>query len=308
MPYPLREIDEVIDPSPTPAFIRFRSGRELGQIIREGVKWKSEFIPEAPRKQLFVETAATNSVKILERESTFSPSEQAETQDLLNLTNHSFDEPEMYKDEGGFESSDGEWDVESVDNLDSIDSQDEMDEVNDLGSSKKRGHRSRNFIGKIAHSVKTKTTAAARTTTSKVVRQSVKVGIGTVNAGKATVNAGKAMIPIRPKKPPIKEPKSSKRSRRHRATGLRVDLNTRKIKQVELFESHLNSSILVGELSAPEQSCRTLSNMMSKISSQPEVSAISETIKALLQALVETSSELDNGFLRGTAAHVGVTP
>jgi hypothetical protein len=165
-------------------------------------------------------------------------------------------------------------------------------------SSAKRSIRSRNLIGKIAHSVKTKTTAAARrTTTKKVVSDRMKVGLGIVNAGKATMNAGKAIIPIRPKKPPKKEPKSTKRhTRRHHASGLQVDVNSKTVRQVELLESHLNSPILVGELSAPEQSCRTVSNMLSKISLQPTLSEVSDSLTTLLHALVETSTELDRSF------------
>jgi Protein of unknown function, DUF547 len=226
------------------------------------------------------------------------------TPDLLHGSVHSSDEAIPFREDvdGIVGSSDEEWDADSVDGLGSVDSYDDVDVPQSHTPSSKRR---RSLIGKIARSVKTKTSAAARTTTKKVVSQSVKVGLGTVNAGKATVSAGKAILPMRPKKPPMKEPRSGNRSsRRRRARDLRVDVNSRTIR---MLERHPKSSILAGELSAPEQSCRTVSNMLSKISSHPMTLGTS-SIANTLYSIVDKSSEFDLSFLRGSAAHVGVSP
>jgi hypothetical protein len=77
-----------------------------------------------------------------------------------------------------------------------------------------------------------------------------------------------------------------------------------------MLEKHPKSSILAGELSAPEQTCRTLSNMLSKMSmsTQPIVSGNGDIISEMLFSIVDTTSAFDMSFLIGSAAHIGVTP
>lgn len=290
----------------TTAFVRLRTGRDLAQVMRVGLKWRNSQATPGRVKSSIVEDGPLFRGSDSPRQRTFSTPTAA---DFQNLSARSFDaveDPNNCKD-GQLESSEDEWDGASIEEL-SVDSHDEAADPKHCPPSS-RGGKGRNLIGKIAQSVKTKTTAAARSTTKKVVSQSVKVGMGTVNAGKATVNAGKAILPIRPKKPPMKEPKSAKRqTRRQRASGLRVDVNSRSMRRVALLESHLHSSVLAGELSAPEQSCRTVSSMLSKMSAQPEPSVMSDSFSSLLSSLVESTSELDKSFLHGGALQVGVSP
>ena len=299
------------------AFVRLRNGRDLAPIIRIGLKWsrKLDTPDDGMQKQQLDDFGSPGllpvSPKPVTHRSISVPldllTDPPLTPDEPNASVHSFDEVNEYRiDDGNVASSDDEWDVESVDEIGSVDSSDDIDVRHTHPSSSKRTRGSQNLIRKIARSVKTKTSAAARTTTKNVVSRSMKVGLGTVNAGKATVSAGKAILPMRPKKPPLKEPKSASRSaKRHRSRGLRVDVNSRTIR---MLERHRNSSILAGELSAPEQSCRTVSNMLSRMSSHSNVSGNTNMISETLFKIVDTTSELDLSFLRGSAAHVGVTP
>jgi Protein of unknown function (DUF1769)/Protein of unknown function, DUF547 len=295
-------------------FVRLRTGRDLAPIMRLGLKRRSNATSAEGIQlhQQFGEFRTPGqlpvSLKLEEDGSVSVPldiqTEAPVTPDVLHESLHSSDEAIAFRDniDSVAGSCDEEWDADSIDELGSVDSYDDVD-VPQLHPpfSKRR----RSLIGKIARSVKTKTSAAARTTTKTVVNQSVKVGLGTVNAGKATVSAGKAILPMRPKKPPMKEPKSGNRSsRRRRARGLRVDVNSRTIR---MLERHPKSSILAGELSAPEQSCRTVSNMLSKISSYP-MAPLDDRISDMLHSVVDTPSEFDLSFLRGSAAHVGVSP
>lgn len=289
------------------AFVRLRTGRDLAQVMRVGLKWRNSVVAPRRGKPSLLEA----SLMAHGNDSpTHGQRRQRSNSSPMNFSTNSFDiadDPNtcIEHDVG---SSDCDWDVDSIDDVDSVDSRDDGVDLTHDPSSKRRSGKGRNLIGKIAHSVKSKTTAAARTTTKKVVSQTVKVGLGTVNAGKGAVNAGKAILPIRPKKPPMKEPKSAKRhSRRQRASGLRVDVSSRSMRRVALMESHLNSSILAGELSAPEQSCRTVSSMVAKMSTQMESSFVSESFSDLLGSLVETLSDLDSGFLRGGALQVGIS-
>jgi hypothetical protein len=46
--------------------------------------------------------------------------------------------------------------------------------------------------------------------------------------------------------------------------------------------------VLAGELSAPEQSCRTVSNMIAKMSAEPESSLVTKGFSSKLFSLVES--------------------
>lgn len=312
-------------------FVRLRTGRDLAQVMRVGLKWRNNLATPSRGTLSTVEDStlvrSVDSPPTSMRQRAYSsPVAFAKATDLIDTSARSIDSADdLSFKENDSESTDGEWGPDSVEELESVGSDDDVMDPSTLPSLKRHG-KGRNLIGKFAKSMKTKTTAAAKTTTKKVVSQGVrvglgtvnagkatvhagvKVGLGTVNAGKATVNAGKAILPIRPKKPPMKEPKSAKRhTRRLRATGLHVDVNAKSMRRVELIESHLYNSVLAGELSAPEQSCRTVSSMLSKMSSQPETSDVLDSFSNLLSTLVETTSELDDCFLLGGAVQVGVS-
>jgi hypothetical protein len=168
------------------AFIRLRIGRDLAPIMRIGLKWKSNLTTNGtPNEQLVeVDTPERSraSHKLGLHRSVSAPldpqREPATIADILNMTVHSFEEAKTYRDDdGNAGSSDEEWDAESVDEIGSVDRTADVDVQHLHPSSSKRSRRSRNLIGKIARSVKTKTSAAARTTTKKVDSRSLKVGV-----------------------------------------------------------------------------------------------------------------------------------
>jgi len=290
-------------------FIRLRAGRDLAEVMRTGLKWRNRAAslqrpasaaatvsPPSPTS-----TKATDSPLNARQRAKTIPSPSPSSSEVLEASAHSYDDQDTSprSQEDVSESSDEEWAIESDDGDAIVESL-----YGEDSSTPKRRGKGRKLIGKIAKSVKTTTTSAART--------SVKVGMGTVNAGKATVNAGKAIIPIRPKKPPLKEPKTTKRhARKHRDnSGLFVDVKSRSMRRIERLESRsvLDSpSFLAGELSAPEQSCRSVSHMLSKMSAEPKSSSESSRFSSLLRSLVEVStSDYDKSFLQGGALQIGV--
>ena len=70
----------------------------------------------------------------------------------------------------------------------------------------------------------------------------------------------------------------------------------------------LHFSFLAGQLSAPEQSRRSVSKMLSRISDLEPESNASGHFSALLSSQVERESEQDGWFLQGGAIQIGVVP
>lgn len=171
----------------------------------------------------------------------------------------------------------------------------------------------RHIIGKIAKSVKRRGTSTGKT----VVRGSLKVGKGTVSVGrKAIITPGKAiMAPIRSKNPPLNAPKvkktDEKRNRKRQERDLQLAVS-RSMKGIESAESKTKAigspSFLAGELSAAEQSCRTVSRMLSRMSDIPRESPLHSSFSQLLYEQVSYESEQDSTFLQGDAVHLGVVP
>jgi hypothetical protein len=62
---------------------------------------------------------------------------------------------------------------------------------------------------------------------------------------------------------------------------------------------HAPKSIMAGQLKPPDQSCRTVSDILSTVSSSPSIQA-----KMLLSALLSPLTDLDNSFLSGGAVEV----
>lgn len=181
-------------------------------------------------------------------------------------------------------------------------------EDGEAGTEENPGDRSRSsspvkkkrFMGKLAHTVKSKTASTGKA----VVRGSVKVG-------KGTMSAGKAIIPIRSMNPPAKEPnqKNLGRSKRQTERDLHVAVS-RGMKRIERMDSRAilldAPAVLAGELAAPEQSARTVSNMLAKISSVPRSSEFCESFNELLSSTIEHKSSQDKWFLHGGAVQLGV--
>lgn len=285
------------------SFIRFRTGRDLSKVMRAGLSWRnSKASPPRRRKSsLDRDTQAVNNTT--NGPSTPTLNHRSSSDDLGRQVSF---------EEAGYSETNANGDSDSSDDsfqgsVDELDPQDLYDDLlecqSDDAPTASRSQKGRKLIGKIARSVKEKTT----TTGKKVVRRSVKVGKGTVNAGKAIISG-------RPRQPPSKEPRSGKhRSRRNVERDLRVAVSNRSIKRVEKVESMLineddPTSILVGELSAPEQSCRTVSNMLSRMSSVPPNSSVATGFTTLLASQVQSKSQFDNTFLKGGSVELGVIP
>jgi Protein of unknown function (DUF1769) len=183
--------------------------------------------------------------------------------------------------------------------------------------------KGRRFINSIAKKVGSGTTNAGKSVvnasvkvTKGTVNAGVKVTKGTVNAGvkvtKGTVNAGKALITpmMISKTPPTKEPRSKSggtvsRKRRERdllaAVAPSMKRNARSRVKVQ------EQGSIAGQLSAAEQSCRTVSSLLINMSGLPP-SARSTRFSSLLASKIDSPSEDDLSFLRGGAVELGVVP
>jgi hypothetical protein len=303
------------------AFMRLRTGRDLAPAMRTGLNWRNSASPRG--KSSPIHRNDSSQLPMAESDTPITPPPKRRTRlnsaasDRPSNSAYAFFEadgtvfePKVLVEPkvGAGDSSDEAWDVDSVDEMDLFEDEDIDDDapvdVTDITDNRSK---SRKFIGKIAKSVKIRTASTGKT----MVRQSVKVGKGTVNAGKAISR----IAPIRPKNPPSIEPKSAKgtarKSIRRRERDLHVAV-TRSMKRIEKFDSKSSfpdsPNMLAGQLSAPEQSCRTVSNMLSRMSDLPPSSPLSTSFSTLLSEQVERESDQDRDFLQGGAIEVGVVP
>jgi hypothetical protein len=327
------------------AFICLRTGRDLSRIMRAGIHWRNSDAAIRHAKRSFTESgksqvpsahvaaapskgnAASQEAVLIGRNGEDSPEEEEYAKELVeedgaprhfaasprrrinseadNVATSPGEEAMPYYDiSGSFYHSDE--DSELTDDSDSAgdpECQDGFDEVESLSDDARpaRATKGRNLIGKIAQSVKSRTASTGK----KVVRHSMRVG-------KGTVNAGKAMISGRPRNvPPQKEPRSAKpRSRRRAEKDLHVPLNNRAIKRAERVESQWmgQSASLAGELSAPEQSCRVVSSILTRMSTVSPECAEASKFNNLLSSQILLKSQFDKSFLQGGPVELGVTP
>ena len=282
-------------PSELVPIMRLRTGKELSEVMRVGLHWRDKTASPRRRKNSAEVTGSdgfSNMVRSLSRdELPTTPTKDSADQRSVKSDGQVGDELDI--DE---ECSYGDFPL--YDEAEMMGGEDEFD-ISVEDSLPNRPRKSRKFIGKIAKSVKTKTA-----TTGKQV---VKVGRGTVNAGKAIVSG-------RPKNLP-REPNSVKlRSRRKVERDLRVSVSNKAIKRVEKNESQLESNSdafsdnIAGELSASEQSCRTVSKMLSRMSSVTPTSPAASEFSPLLASHLEIESDLDVMFLQGSSLELGVVP
>lgn len=318
------------------AFVRLRTGHQLSHITRVGLNWRNSAVSTPRRISIapggMVEHQTITSQNRQSDPLLVSPL-QKRASSFSDLRHAGADENSLLKEAGDDEdvdaSSEGAWSdsgygfdpAQSVDDLDPL----TIDPADPLAVSHPK--KSRILIGKIAKSVSSKT----KSTGKKVVKQSVKVGKGTVNAsvkvgkgtvnasvkvGKGTVNVGKAIItaPSRSKNPPKKEPKTltaPRRSRKEieRALHAAVTPSMKRIERREGLSPTLESSqMIAGELSALEQSCRTVSNMLHKMSSLPPSNSMATTFSHLLASEVNQKTQQEEWFLCGGAVQLGVVP
>ena len=300
------------------AFVRIRTGRDSAEVMRAGQNWRNRMMSVSSsshnnnnnnlRRQ---KVERTDSFLSSPRSSNHSFHEQRNSSDsamkkaAAPATSIADDEDDDPGDIKLVEMS-----LEDSDELDSHDGDflynDDDGEAAELSSSEalqfpRRRQRRRQLIGKLARSVKHRTSAV-------------------VKAGKGTVTAGKSMIPIRHKNPPIKEPVQKQtllpiRSRRRTERDLHMALSRRMKRKDWNGSTNANDpdsmeafSSLAGELSAPEQSRHTVSNMLLRMSCIPRSSEYHTSFNHLLNAQIGFSSNHDQSFLRGNVLDLGVTP
>lgn len=285
------------------SFVCLRTGMGISKIMRVGTNWRNMSV-SLRRASLVADKSLPNlrqrSFSDSPRNNRASISSPMLSESVTYDEYHGPQSNQLYGVEGedvGYDmSSDSDWDAES---LGYAEMGDEVDVV-DAFATPKSG-KGRHLIGKLAKSVKTTTSSTGRT----VMRQSVKIG-------KGTVSAGKSMIPRRKRNPPQKEPKRktpAKKSNKRLEKDLHVAVN-RSMRRIERVKSRQVESptVLAGQLSAPEQSCRAVSKMLSHMSGVPRSSPLSPDFSSLMYTLVESQTHLDSWFLHGGATELGVVP
>ena len=85
-------------------------------------------------------------------------------------------------------------------------------------------------------------------------------------------------------------------------------LTTHWIRRKRLGVDYSNLFFLAGELAAPEQSYRTVANVLARMSCVPATSPYSQKFNNILSSQIVESSDQDSWFLSGGAMQVGVTP
>lgn len=287
------------------AFIRLRTGLQLNQIMRVGLNWRNSVTTSKKKNDVSLVSSSeeTGLIHPATQSVHSSPNHDRTTIDGSEMprnSHHSMDS----LDDGSQTSeqiSEGDWmtepNVEDVkvfaateDNAIGAKSFESPDR---MSRSQNRGKR---LIGKFAKTVKSKTTST----------------------GKSVVSAGKAIMSPRPKNPPSKEPRASKSKsggvslrKRERELLAAVSRSMRRREKDETrasldLPSRDVPDVLAGELSAPEQSRRTVSNMLAKMTSLPPSSAVGKSFSKLLLGELNSSSEHDNLFLTGGAMQIGV--
>jgi len=84
-------------------------------------------------------------------------------------------------------------------------------------------------------------------------------------------------------------------------TGTPIDLNTENT-------GNLETKIIAGQLNVPDQSCRTVSHILSNMTSiySQKPSLVSQKVLNLLNNTMCMRSELDSGFLKGSIVEVSL--
>jgi hypothetical protein len=153
-----------------------------------------------------------------------------------------------------------------------------------------------------------KTGKLASSVAKKSVEQSKKVVKGTVKTGVSlTRTTGKVLIaPVTRKssKPPRSEPKKKKDKE---DAHVEVSKRMKKLEKIE-EKTALPPTFIAGELCAPEQSCRTASRVLSRMSNLAFMSPQWAKCNDVLSSEVEYFADHDQWFLNGNAVDLGVVP
>jgi hypothetical protein len=289
------------------SFVRIRTGRDLAEIMRVGLSWRTREVSVGRRRNSSAGSEAKSPRRRTNSANFSNPDAIKAAMELPETPTYKSPDLGITETDNGFEAQEeGSIDgvmvrPESLDeaSIPDVAEQDSNEVVEDTGRPTSPVKK-RKFIGKLAHSVKSKTASTGKA----VVRGSVKVG-------KGTMSAGRAIIPIRSMNPPAKEPnqKNQGRSKRETERDLHVAVS-RSMKRMDRIDSRSSlldiPVVLAGELAAPEQSARTVSNMLAKMSSLPRSSEVWSTFNELLASNIEYHSSQDEWFLQGGAVELGV--
>lgn len=109
-----------------------------------------------------------------------------------------------------------------------------------------------------------------------------------------------APVSRKSKKPPKAEPKTKHKEKDQVAVS-------KSLKKIAKFEK-TSASFVAGELCAPEQSRRTASGVLSRMSNLPMNAPHWKQCNAVLQSQVQHETEQDKWFLEGTSVEIGVIP
>ena len=152
-----------------------------------------------------------------------------------------------------------------------------------------------NGIGRVAKSVKYGTTKTSKT----MVKQ-------TVNAGrfisKGISHKKKKSHPSR-KEPRVRTPKSSKQ--KHKRKWRDHDIAVNKVMK-NYSPSNSAGTVLAAEMTAPDQSLRMVSHILSEMTASSSPLSSQRKFDALFSSKIRSSSELDSWFLKGDAAEVNL--
>lgn len=166
------------------------------------------------------------------------------------------------------------------------------------------------FMDKFADTVKLGTAKTGK----GIAKHSKKVGKGTVSAGKAIISPIKM---DRAKKPPSKEPKTLKIVTpdplgdylKKKGDMGAIDRTLKRIKRKTSTMNWLSEpNVVAGQLSAPEQSLRTTSHALSRMSDASPASPLADDFEVIANDQFVQPSELDKSFLEGGAAQIFVVP
>lgn len=144
-----------------------------------------------------------------------------------------------------------------------------------------------------------KLTGKAAASTTKVAFRS---GKKAVNAGKTAGRAVIAPVSRKSKKPPKTEPKTKPHKEKEQVSV------SRRLKRMAKNEKKKAHAFVAGELCAPEQTRRTASRVLSRMSSLPINAPYWKDCNAVLKSQVQPETDQDRWFLEGTSVELGVTP
>jgi len=299
------ERDEVTQKSCS-SFVRLRTGHDLAGIMRLGMSRRDDDGVSKKawlRKKSPVGDAITPKTRFVgghKTDNEETDDDNFKTDDLVQLLPRRIFSHGSFEGERESDFENLEWEGDAGEQTDhENDDHDDEDDVEFEETPQKQNKR-RLIIGQIAKSVKSGTV----TTGMQVMKQSKK-------AGKALVGP---ISRARPKNPPATEPKSRKvktsgRLNRRREKDHHIVLS-RTMKKIgnKTKESKVWLSdpprVLAGQLSAPDQSCRMASHVLSRMS--PSASNRHDQFARYLAEQIADKSDLDKSFLQGSAAQLGV--